>query len=450
MIKTLVRLCVLLLVALGIAALAQAGVSADPVVIAEAVCPNQNYELLPEGEGVHFYCYADDPAPTQTATVTDTQEPIETLTATAEPAQTSTATYTQVLTLTPTDPTQPTESLTPTIEPTQPFTATETLSPTPAPTDPIEPTATTLPTATWEPTLLPTETVEPTPEPTITPTETITPLPTDTPAPGYLVVDHTNVALYDQIPAEYLLAAEELQMVFMDRSVGSNINDGLTCLSAATWAASPSHCRRDYLDDTLTTWKTYSVRDAEIPLVIQFPGQNDRSNIGYLLNSGSWEEDLTAFINLYPQYADRDIFTFQHNYLHVAAGSNIDEVYFDPEYTGTNIFDILALEAAYPENTFIYWTTSLARSIGTEDAQNFNDQMRSWARANGKILLDVADIERHAPDGSACVNAEGYDVICQHYTTELDGGHLGSVSGGKIQIAKAIWVLLAQIAGWQP
>jgi hypothetical protein len=48
------------------------------------------------------------------------------------------------------------------------------------------------------------------------------------------------------------------------------------------------------------------------------------------------------------------------------------------------------------------------------------------------------------------VNAQGYEVICSDYTTESEGGHLGSVSGGKIQIAKAIWVMLAQIAGWVP
>ncbi len=41
-------------------------------------------------------------------------------------------------------------------------------------------------------------------------------------------------------------------------------------------------------------------------------------------------------------------------------------------------------------------------------------------------------------------------AICQHYTTETDGGHLGSVSAGKIRVAKAVWVLMAQLAGWQP
>ena len=64
--------------------------------------------------------------------------------------------------------------------------------------------------------------------------------------------------------------------------------------------------------------------------------------------------------------------------------------------------------------------------------------------------------------GTACTSRNGNQsenyandginrlAICQHYTTEIDGGHLGSVSSGKIRVAKAYWVLMAQIAGWQP
>jgi hypothetical protein len=81
----------------------------------------------------------------------------------------------------------------------------------------------------------------------------------------------------------------------------------------------------------------------------------------------------------------------------------------------------------------------------------------------------VADILSHDPSGAPCYDnrdgvyfsngnqSENYPndginrlAICPHYTTELDGGHLGSVSTGKIRVAKAFWVLMAQIAGWRP
>jgi len=263
-------------------------------------------------------------------------------------------------------------------------------------------------------------------------------------------IDHNSVALFDQIPADYMVKAQLLHMTFMDRSVGANINDGLSCLAADSWASSPSNCRRDYIDASLTNWKTFTSNDPNIPASIQFPGRTNRSNIEFIMGAGTWEEDLANFIGLYPTYANRKIFTLQHNYLHVSAGSNIDEVYFDPNYGGTNIFDVVALEAQYPENVFVYWTTSLARSVGTQDAQSFNDQMRSWTSSNQKVLLDVAAIESHRPDGSACRNSQGYEVLCAEYTTESEGGHLGSVSAGKIRIAKAIWVMLAQISGWVP
>ena len=263
-------------------------------------------------------------------------------------------------------------------------------------------------------------------------------------------IDHNSVALFDQIPADYLIKAQDLTMTFMDRSVGSNINDGLSCLAANSWANSPSNCRRDYTDSTLTNWKTFATSDTNIPSSILFPGGLNRNNIEFIMGSGTWEEDLANFISLYPNYANRNIFTLQHNYLHVSAGSTIDDVYFDPNYAGTNIFDVLALETQYPDNTFVYWTSSLARTVGTQDAQSFNDQMRSWTSTNQKILLDVADIESHRPDGSACRNSQGYEVICLDYTTETEGGHLGSVSAGKIRIAKAMWVMLAQISGWVP
>jgi hypothetical protein len=41
-------------------------------------------------------------------------------------------------------------------------------------------------------------------------------------------------------------------------------------------------------------------------------------------------------------------------------------------------------------------------------------------------------------------------AICQHYTTEVDGGHLGDVAVGKIRVAKAFWMLMARSAGWSP
>ena len=302
-------------------------------------------------------------------------------------------------------------------------------------------------------------------QPDLTPTS---PAPTNASITGFQplaappnpvnIIDHRAVALYDQIPPEFLQEAEKIRMVFFDRSVGWNISSGLDCLAAPSWAASPSHCRRYFTsqvvcapDPNSNQVKTYTGRDAAIPAAIRFPGGNDRSNIEFVLSEGAyWFEELQYFLNQVPQYADRQIITYGHNYLQVTSASDIADVYFDPSYDGPNLYDLVGLEAQYPDKTFVYWTTSLARNIGTDVSRRFNEQMREWARTNNRILYDLADILSHTPEGEACLSDSGNPVICCAYTTESEGGHLGAVSAGKLQAAKAMWVLLAQLAGWQP
>ena len=102
-------------------------------------------------------------------------------------------------------------------------------------------------------------------------------------------------------------------------------------------------------------------------------------------------------------------------------------------------------------------------------ATAFNDQLREYVRANNKILLDVADIESHDPSGQPCYDnrdgrlyatgnasenyaddRENLPALCQQYTREIDGGHLGNPDVGKIRLAKAYWIAMARIVGWKP
>lgn len=67
-------------------------------------------------------------------------------------------------------------------------------------------------------------------------------------------------------------------------------------------------------------------------------------------------------------------------------------------------YDIYYPEAyidQHPDKLFIFWTSSLARSIGTQAAMDFNNQKRQYALENGKILFDVADIEAQYDQGPA-------------------------------------------------
>lgn len=351
---------------------------------------------------------------------------------------------------------------------------TETLPPSPQtePTDTIPPSIT-----------------QPPPSPTqiATPTQSIQPAATGEARESLIatnreaiIVDHTSIALFEQIPAEYLAAASELRMVYGDRSVGWNINQYLDCLAASSWAAAPSYCRRDYQPGTFDaiTYGSNQLVSGQVPGSILFtpdPSLYNRENWLFGEISADWSEYTGLFINEFaPSYLEsKDVLSYQFTYLNVADGSGIA----DPE-TGffadtPQKYDFADLEefiAQHPDKTFFFWTTSLARGIGTQEATDFNNQMRDYVRKNGLILFDVADIEAHTPEGEPCYDNrdgveyctgngncenhpdDGLDIpaLCREYTTETDGGHLGAVSGGGIRIAKGFWVLMAQIAGWQP
>jgi hypothetical protein len=295
--------------------------------------------------------------------------------------------------------------------------------------------------------------------------------------PTNIVVDHTWVDRFDQIPENYVTAARNLRLLFSDRSVGQNIHDSLDCLTAPSWADSPAPCRRDYYSDWL--WRTFTGNDLGnglVPARILFspsPTRYDRSNWTYEYRQGTWSELTQGFIqDLAPAYINtKDVLTYQFSYLNVADFEDIADPnigFFTNNPNRYDVHDLEAYIAAHPDKIFIFWTTSLARGIGTQVSTDFNNQMRQYARQHNKILFDVADIESHTDLGVPCYDnrdsvaycsqqgqcenhpSDGvnHPAICQDYTTETDGGHLGSVSGGSIRLAKAFWVLMARIAGW--
>lgn len=314
---------------------------------------------------------------------------------------------------------------------------------------------------------------EPTPTPSLTPapspTSGASPTPRPTRPPGVIVVDHASVDDFEQIPDEYIDAAARLTMLFVDRSVGQNISDGLSCLSNPTDEEAPNHCvRHEHVAPE------FSVDPNELDW--SRPGGYDRSNWDYRFWEGSdgcseWYDKLQCFFEMAEaEIGQYDVVSQQFSYLSVAEGSTIIDQpggFFWDNPGHEDVYDHEAFEAQYSGTTFIYWTTSLSRGIGSAVSESFNEQMRTYAIENEKILFDVADILAHDPDGNPCYdnrdgvpydngnNSENYPddgvnipAICQHYTTETDGGHLGSVSAGKIRVAKAFWVLMAQIAGW--
>lgn len=283
-----------------------------------------------------------------------------------------------------------------------------------------------------------------------------------------IVVNHRDVAAFDSIPPEYLIAASQLRMIYIDRSVGKNIDDALNCLSYPSTGSAPNHCSR--LDHPRSEFEVD-------PSVVEWSraGGYDRSRWEFATWSGEgcaqWYEKIDCFFEMMDSKMERyDVVSYQLSYLAVNPGSSINDPqggYFADNPDRTDVHDQMEFEAGYSDTTFIYWTTSLARGIGSQESDEFNQSMREFASEHGKVLFDVADILSHDPAGNPCFdNRDGipYDngnrsedhpddgkqhlAICPHYTTEIEGGHLGSVAAGKIRVAKAFWVLMARIAGW--
>ena len=279
-----------------------------------------------------------------------------------------------------------------------------------------------------------------------------------------ITVNRYSVALFDSIPEQYKSAASNLRMMFMNRSVGANIYDGITCLSYPHSSA-PNHCKRYEHGGT----PSFPVDPSEV----YWNGTWDCSNWSYQFwpaGCDNWNQKVACFIDYVEQRIDSfDVVGFQFSYLEVADGSSIAHPvngFFGSGTAGT-ANHYMQFQNNHPDKKVIWFSSSLARAIGTTESEAFNDQLRQYAAANQIVLFDVADILSHTPWDSPCYdnrdgvpysfgnNSEnhpddGLDIpaICQEYTTETEGGHLGSVSAGKIRVAKAFWVLMARIAGW--
>ena len=136
-------------------------------------------------------------------------------------------------------------------------------------------------------------------------------------------------------------------------------------------------------------------------------------------------------------------------------GSHVDVAmfkfcYIDPDASFAEVRSAMeALEAAYPAVDFVWWTMPITASSYSEDPsvkaqrQAYNEAMRAYCSANGKWLLDIADLECHDASGAAYADASGNELLYAGYTS--DGGHL-QADAGKLQVARAYWTLLIEIA----
>lgn len=261
--------------------------------------------------------------------------------------------------------------------------------------------------------------------PTVTPSPTVTPVPTVTTTPippaNGIFVNHSSVAQFASIPNDKILAASNLRMLFMHKSVGEIINLYLDCLQGLNNWGCDSDPKYDHgkWNWPLFAQDNFAPKKTEFDSAVQ--SQNASYDVfGYKL---CFIDDMTG--TLTPQ----DKFTQYRN-------------------------EMLALETQYPTKKFIWATQALWAAESTYPyrdelgIQTYNNLVRDYAYANNKIFFDLADIESHAEDGTACYSPSGHEALCSVYTNQGDDGHPNTI--GSIRLAQAVWVLMAKIAGWQP
>jgi hypothetical protein len=256
-----------------------------------------------------------------------------------------------------------------------------------------------------------------------------------------IVIDHTSIEEFDAIPDEYIQKASQLTMLFRHASVGSNINDGLDCLMN-NFDVRPDHCDRGLSPDEI-------VYDPKYDRTLWFFEPHNDENP----NPGWWNKEnyFIDRVNGLGNGEDYEVVGFKFGYVDGENGSNIDDKFFnnDPNDNYPSNEDLEQLEDDHPDKLVLWMTMALARAIGTPDSASFNQQMRDYAILRHKVFLDIADIESHAPDGTPCYDnaGNGIEAICPDYTEETNGGHLNA--RGKQRVAKAIWVMMAKVAGWE-
>jgi len=283
--------------------------------------------------------------------------------------------------------------------------------------------------------------------PTLTTTQETTGTPTSSPSPTIdqnsnkiIIIDHTSVELFEKIPDEYIHAASQVSLLFRHASVGNNIHQGLGCLMNNIQPR-PQSCDRDLPSEQIVYDPKYNHEN----WTFEFHQPPPEQNPGWYNKVGLF---ITRIDSLTPEES-YDYAGFKLGYVDAFPGSEIEDQFFNNSTsTFPTIKDLEDLAMRHPEITFVYWTLALGRAIGSAESDSFNQQLREYALDHNKILMDIADIESHSQDGAPCFDnaGRGHEAICDEYTDEKNAGHLNAL--GSLRAAKAMWVLMARLAGW--
>ncbi len=247
-----------------------------------------------------------------------------------------------------------------------------------------------------------------------------------------IIIDHQSVKEFRNIPQNFIDLAASRKLIFLHASVGSTIDNGLNCIQGTR--THPAECKEFE------------------------PYKYNRSNWKFQgLEKGGWFgkcDNFTSFVNKYID--DYDIFSFKYCYL-----EGLDDL-MEPcgnPFNGEkvqNAFNYLknayeTLENNYPDKIFVIWTIPLTQT-GQFCTDTLNALIRKYVNDNNMILFDIADIETFDPEEKPTRSEQGLELAYKGYCGEQQPGAKSCHPNWtcSIMLAKAFWVMVAKIAGWEP
>ena len=268
---------------------------------------------------------------------------------------------------------------------------------------------------------------------------------------GQIIIDHTSVDQYNKIPAEYITKIKKMRGAIPGLSHASGYLKGLNDLESlnatyqvraqftavAPYANDNAALRwgKNVWDANIKGWTAgYDVEEWCTNVLSYDPIANTKAGITYTLNGG-WDLDAMGFGWCWDTEIDID-----------------DYIYATQQYVN------FVLAQGY--DTKIFFTTGNVapyKTVGTSGEYNQYlkyEKIREYVKADPDLILfDYADILCWDDAGNhktVVYNGKTYPWIAEaNAANEGDSDYYAHISTtGCLRIGKALWVMMARIAGW--